>query len=153
MSDLKKVEDTIQELESLIESSPVFILGQGKVVVNSDKLNYLLENVRLSLPDELELSKKIVEDRKQIVASAEAEAKNIIAQARARASKLVESSEIVRASNDASKQIKSKTIEQNNEMMKATNDFLDSRLGEMEQLLTRYNEEVKSARQALKKRR
>ena len=67
-------------------------------MVDVDRMRDIIDEVRNNLPDEIRESKKIVNDREQIMQNARIESENIIQQAEERARVLTSEQEIVKRS-------------------------------------------------------
>lgn len=77
----------------------------AKRVVDVDRMRDIIDEVRNNLPDEIRESKKIVNDREQIMKNAQVESETIIQKAEERASALVSEQEIVKRSRQRAAEI------------------------------------------------
>ena len=65
-----KVDDLILQLQDLINDSKTVPLSGGKVMVSSDEVYDIIEQIQDAMPAEVRQAKNIVADRKQILAEA-----------------------------------------------------------------------------------
>ena len=77
----------------------------SKRVVDVDRMRDIIDEVRNNLPDEIRESKKIVNDREQIMKNARIESESIIQQAEERARALTSEQEIVKRSQQRAAEI------------------------------------------------
>ena len=73
-----KVEDLILQLQDVISAAKSMPFSGGKVMVSSDEIYDILDQIQDAMPAEVRQAKNIVADRKQILAEANRESENII---------------------------------------------------------------------------
>ncbi|WMJ23605.1 ATPase [Paludicola sp. MB14-C6] len=144
------INENLDLLDDILDSAWSVPLSGGRCMVDIDKVREIVDDIRLNLPSEIKQAKMIVSDRKVIIDDARKEADSIVRIAEERAKKLVETSEIVRQSQDRAKEIIAQTNNQNRELKKATNEFIENALKHSEDILGAALQEIKSTRQALK---
>ena len=83
------VEELLDLMEETLEAGSAVPFTSSKRVVDVDRMRDIIDEVRNNMPDEVRESKKIVNDREQIVKNARIEAEGIIQQAEERARTLV----------------------------------------------------------------
>ncbi|HPV99955.1 MAG TPA: ATPase, partial [Oscillospiraceae bacterium] len=79
------IEETLDQLDELIDRSWSLPLTGGRCVVDADKVRELLDEIRLNMPTEIRQAQSIVADRTEIVNAAKRESEAIIARAEKRA--------------------------------------------------------------------
>ena len=79
-----KVEDLILQLQDVISAAKSMPFSGGKVMVSSDEIYDILDQIQDAMPAEVRQAKNIVADRKQILAEANRESENIIRSAEER---------------------------------------------------------------------
>ena len=72
-----KVEDLILQLQDVISAAKSMPFSGGKVMVSSDEIYDILDQIQDAMPAEVRQAKNIVADRKQILAEANRESENI----------------------------------------------------------------------------
>lgn len=144
------INENLDLIDDILDGAWTVPLSGGRCVVDIDKVRDALDDIRLNLPPEIKQAKLIVSDRKQIIDDARKEADSTIKVAEERARKLVETSEIVRQSQERAKEIIAQTNNQNRELKRATNEFIDNALKNVEESLAAALQEIKATRQALR---
>jgi len=148
--DIDEILDTIDEL---LEKSWNLPLTSNRGVVDIDKIQALLSDVRLNLPSEIKQAKNIVADRAEIIASAKREAEVVIRRAEDRARSLIAQEEIVRQAQQKANEIISQAQQKSKDLRTASQEFSDDLLRQSEETLTKLLGEVKSTRQAMRQAR
>ena len=101
------VNELLDTIEDALEESANVPLSGGKRIVNVEQIRDYLDEVRAALPGELRQAQQIVNDRAQIVDSANAQAQAIVKKAEERARILVSDAEIVKAAQQRASEITS----------------------------------------------
>ena len=91
------VNELLDTIEDTLEESTSMPLSGGKRLVDVEKVRDYLDDIRANLPGELRQAQQIVNDRAQIVDTANAQAQAIVKKAEERARILVSDAEIVKA--------------------------------------------------------
>ena len=91
-----RVEDLINELEDMMDAAKVLPLTGGKAVLDIETALDILDEIQDSLPSEVSQAKGIVADRNQIIAEAKKEAEEIVRAGEEKKKRLVDQSEIVK---------------------------------------------------------
>ena len=118
--------------------------------VDVESMRELIEEIRLNMPTEISEARKLVNDRKIIVNDAKQQADRIIAKAEERAAKLVSQQEITRQATEKANEIMHDAQVKYNELCVSTNEYVDSMLNRVEELLAKDITDIKKARSALK---
>ena len=79
------VEELLEMMEETLEAGTIVPFSASKRMVDVDRMRDIIDEVRNNLPDEIRESKKIVNDREQIMQNARIESESIIQQAEERA--------------------------------------------------------------------
>lgn len=144
------ISENLDILDELLDAAWSVPLSGGRCVVDIDKIREIIDDIRLNMPNEIKQAKMIVADRKAIIDDARKEADSVIKIGEERVKKLVDTSEIVRQSQERAKEIIMQTNNQNRELKQATNDFIENALKNSEEILAGALQEIKSTRQALR---
>ena len=99
------VEELLEMMEETLEAGTIVPFSASKRMVDVDRMRDIIDEVRNNLPDEIRESKKIVNDREQIMQNARIESENIIQQAEERARVLTSEQEIVKRSRQRAAEI------------------------------------------------
>ena len=99
------VEELLEMMEETLEAGTIVPFSASKRMVDVDRMRDIIDEVRNNLPDEIRESKKIVNDREQIMQNARIESESIIQQAEERARVLTSEQEIVKRSQQHAAEI------------------------------------------------
>ena len=141
-----KVDDLILQLQDLINDAKAVPFSGGKVMVSSDEVYDIIDQIQDSMPAEVRQAKNIVSDRKQILAEANRESENIIRAAEERKKVMLNQNEIVREAQAKAKEIVDDAKQKSAEIRKAANVYVDSIMKRTEESLTSQLSEVKKTR-------
>ena len=141
-----KVDDLILQLQDLINDAKQVPFSGGKVMVNSEDVYDIIDQIQDSMPAEVRQAKNIVADRKQILAEANREAENIIRSAEERKKVMLNQNEIVREAQAKAKELESDAKQKSSEIRKDANVYVDSIMKRTEESLSAQLGEVKKTR-------
>ena len=99
------VNELLDTIEDTLEESTSMPLSGGKRLVDVEKVRDYLDDIRANLPGELRQAQQIVNDRAQLVDTANAQAQAIVKKAEERARILVSDAEIVKAAQQRAAEI------------------------------------------------
>ncbi|MCL2109257.1 MAG: ATPase [Oscillospiraceae bacterium] len=150
MSASLSIEEILEIMDDTLDKAMQVPFSNKKSLVEVDKIRDLVEEVRLSLPNEIKQAKKLVHDRKSIVEEAKREADGIIKRAEDRAKQLVSGQEITRQAQQRANEIMTSAQQKSNQLRNSTNEYVDGKLSEIEELLTHNLVNLKKAKQALR---
>ena len=146
------IDDALEAMDEILDRSMQVPFSNKKGLVDVEALRELIDDIRLNMPTEITQAKNLVNDRKAILSDAKQEADRIIRKAEERAVKLVSQQEITRQATEKANQILMNAQTKYTELFNSTNEYVDSMLTRVEELLTRDIADVKKARSALKRR-
>ena len=146
------IDDALEAMYEILDKSMVVPFSQKKGMVDVNALRDLLDDIRMNLPTELAQAQKLLNDRKIIISDAKQEADRIIRKAEENAKKLVSQQEITRQANEKATQILTNAQTKYNELCNNTNEYVDSMLTRVEELLSKDLADVKKARTTLKRK-
>ena len=144
------VEELLDLMEETLEAGSAVPFASSKRVVDVDRMRDIIDDVRNNMPDEVRESKKIVNDREQIVKNARIEAEGIIQQAEERARTLVSEQEIVKRSQQRAVEILSAAQTQAKELSRNATVYCESILKNSEEVLARSVSDIKNTRMNLR---
>ena len=144
------VEELLDLMEETLEAGTAVPFAAAKRVVDVDRMRDIIDEVRNNLPDEVRESKKIVNDREQILKNAHLESENIIQQAEERARGLVSEQEIVMRSQQRAVEILTAAQGQAKELSRNATLYCESILKNSEEVLARSVADIKSTRMNLR---
>ena len=137
---------------ALLVAAIVLIAGGAFGVVNRTSASgeQMLSDMRLNLPTELKQAKNLLNDRKNILYIARKEAEDTVKLAEERAKKILDQDELVRQAQARANEIVTQAQMQAREIKKATNEFVEQRLTEVENNLVKNLNEVRDTKKALR---
>ena len=122
-----KVLELLDELDEIIEvASSVPVVR--KVMVDPNEVTEIVKEIRLELPDEIQQAQWIKNERTRILDEAKAEYESIIADARAKADKMVEEDEITIRAKERAEEILRIARDNSSVMKMSILDYTDSML-------------------------
>lgn len=144
------VENLVDQLDEMLENAISLPLSNGKVVIDSEKVRRILEDIRLNLPKDIRSAAMIVNDRAQIIADAKKEGESIIRQAEERARLMVSRDEITRQAQEKAAALLAQTRTKSTEIRKAANDYVDDLMQRTDESISLSLSELRKARQSIK---
>lgn len=121
----------------------------GSVMVNRDELLALLAEAVERLPDEITRARWVLRERSQIVAQAQAEAEEIIAEAKSRVAAMAARQAIVKAAEHEARTITESAAKESRRLRRETEDYCDHKLASFEIVLERIAAAVAAGRERL----
>ena len=145
-----KLEMLIDELQEIVDGSFKMPLSGGKKVVNAQRIQEIVEEMRTNMPQEVRQAKIIAADRSNILAKSKQEAETMIQQAEERAKSMVERSEITRQAQQRASEIIAKANEEAAKIKQAANQYIDNMMKKADDELSANLASLKKTRQSLK---
>lgn len=146
------IDDALEAMDEILDKSMQVPFSQKKGMVDVGALRDLIDDIRMNMPTEITQAKNLVNDRKVILSEAKQEADRIIHKAEERAARLVSQQEITRQANEKATQILTNAQTKYTELCNSTNEYVDSMLTRVEELLNKDLADVKKARTTLKRK-
>ena len=127
--------ELLEELEEIINTAPKVPLA-SKVMVDANEILELSKDIRLSLPDDVQQAKWVIDEKERIHQDARNEYERIIVEAKKQADTMVESDviterakevagEIYRRADEYSKNMRLRTYDYMNEVLSTFRDKMD----------------------------
>jgi len=123
--------DYLDDIEEVLEKSKGFSLT-GKVSVDKDKVLEIINEIRLSLPEDIRFAQRIVGDHDKILEDAKHRANNILDDARMEAKTMTNNSEIVKKATEQATELIEDTKRSAREMRLNSMDYADEILEKAE---------------------
>ena len=142
------VNELLDTIEDALEESANVPLSGGKRIVDVEQIRDYLDEVRAALPGELRQG--IVNDRAQIVDSANAQAQAIVKKAEERARILVSDAEIVKAAQQRASEITSAAQTEARTLRQTVTDYCENMLRTTEDTMVENAAQVKNIRASLR---
>lgn len=144
------VNELLDTIEDALEESASVPLSGGKRIVDVEQIRDYLDEVRAALPGELRQAQQIVNDRAQIVDSANAQAQAIVKKAEERARILVSDAEIVKAAQQRAAEITVAAQTEARTLRQTVTDYCENMLRTTEDTMVENAAQVKNIRASLR---
>ncbi len=144
------VNELLDTIEDTLEESTSMPLSGGKRLVDVEKVRDYLDDIRANLPGELRQAQQIVNDRAQIVDTANAQAQAIVKKAEERARILVSDAEIVKAAQQRAAEITAAAQSESRTLRQTVTDYCDNMLKTTEDAMVENAAQVKNVRANLR---
>jgi F0F1-type ATP synthase membrane subunit b/b' len=142
------VEHMLRRLHELVASARPMPLSTS-VMVNRDEVLDLLDETIERLPDELRAARWLLKEREEYLAKVKREGEDILDQARTRAERMVQRTEVVKASEARARKIVDAANDEAARLKNEVEDFCDQKLASFEIVLERTLKMVGAGRQKL----
>ena len=144
------VNELLDTIEDTLEESTSMPLSGGKRLVDVEKVRDYLDDIRANLPGELRQAQQIVNDRAQIVDTANAQAQAIVKKAEERARILVSDAEIVKAAQQRAAEITAAAQSESRTLRQTVTDYCDNMLKTTDEAMVENAAQVKNVRANLR---
>ena len=144
------VNELLDTIEDTLEESTSMPLSGGKRLVDVEKVRDYLDDIPANLPGELRQAQQIVNDRAQIVDTANAQAQAIVKKAEERARILVSDAEIVKAAQQRAAEITAAAQSESRTLRQTVTDYCDNMLKTTEEAMVENAAQVKNVRANLR---
>lgn len=144
-----KVMDLLKELEELIERGNA-VPFSSKAMIDPEEAAEIIAEIREQLPKELNESRKIVSERKQILFEAQANADRIKNDADKQIQSKIDGSEVVKQANAKAEKLLSTAQAQAKEIRVGTQRYADKILYDLQVQLKDLNDKIEENRKELK---
>lgn len=141
-----KVDDLILQLQDVINEAKSMPFSNGKVMVSSDEIYDIIDQIQDAMPAEVRQAKNIVADRKQILAEANRESENVIRAAEERKKAMLNQNEITREAQAKAKEIIDDAKRKSAEIRKAANVYVESIIKRTEESLATQLSDIRKTR-------
>lgn len=143
------IDDLLNLIDETLEEAFTVPLS-GKRMVDAEKLQDIIDDIRLNMPTEIRQAKAIVQDRAEIVEGARKEAEAIIKRAEDRARMIVSEQEIVKMSQQRAAEIMQAAQQHYKELRNSVTNYCENTLKQTEEQLLKSCSEVKNVRTTLR---
>ena len=140
--------ELIDKLDELVRNAKHVPLTR-EVRVDKEKLSDLLEEMRATIPEEINEARWIVKERQELLAAAQREAERILGEARERQSQLVVEHELTAQAELAREEIIEDARAEEREIRLGAEDYADEILGTFETNLSKFIAAIQRGRERL----
>lgn len=126
----------IDRLESLINEAKRLPLTSG-VIVNQDEFLKIIDQMRITIPQEIREARRLKEERGQVIARAQAEAEKIVAEAKGEVNGLLAEEKLLKAAKEESARIIEQARREAEKIRKGADEYAIEVLGQLQdQMMT-----------------
>lgn len=143
------VHDRLDELTEMITAARAMPMS-ASCIVNRGEVLDILEDIRASLPQEIVEADRLLDDREQVLADADAEAERIMEQARAEAAVLITQEWVYAAAVRESELLRQDAEDDAARMRQEVDDYVDAKLAGFEIALNKTLAAVARGRDKLR---
>ena len=143
--DILQMIDRLEEL--LNESRPLPFTHN--VIVDEDRMLDLIDQMRVSIPEEVKKAQQLLAQRDRLIAQAQEEANRTVNLARDRSNELVERDQVVQAAYTQAEQIKAQAHEDGEVIRKEADEYVLETLRNLEMEMERSINQVRNGIRAL----
>jgi F0F1-type ATP synthase membrane subunit b/b' len=143
--DILQMIDRLEEL--LNESRPLPFTHN--VIVDEDRMLDLIDQMRVSIPEEVKKAQQLLAQRDRLIAQAQEEANRTVNLARDRSNELVERDQVVQAAYTQAEQIKAQAHEDGEVIRKEADEYVLETLRNLEMEMERAINQVRNGIRAL----
>jgi len=133
----------VDRLEELFNESRPFLFSHS-VIVNEDRMLDIIDQMRVSIPEEIKKAQQILAQRDRILAQAQEEAQRTLALAREKSEQLTERDSIVDAAKARADQIIEGIRDENNKTKREADEYVLQTLTGLEDELERILTQVRN---------
>jgi len=139
----------LENLEELIDGGSK-VPFSTKVMLDTDEVKEILEEIRRKLPDELKQAKWVKEERQRILMDAQKEADDIVKQTETKIISLVDDHEITKQALAQKEEILQSADKTAREISNGTREYADALLERLEEILNETLSVIHNNRKELK---
>lgn len=143
--DILHLVDRLEELFN--ESKPIWFTHS--VVVDEDRMLDLIDQMRITIPEEIKKAQQLLAQRDRILAQAQEEANRTIALAREKSDKLVENDPVTQSAQTRAEQIVAQARLETEQTKKDADDYVLQTLASLETELEKTLNQVKNGIRAI----
>ncbi len=137
--------EIIDILQEKVESSKNIPLI-NRALIDKEDLIAAIEDIRLRLPDDLKQARWVKDERKRILADAQAEADAIVKQGEEKAAQLVNENAITKRAYEQANNIMASAQKSSRELRMGARQYIDKILADSETTLTKSQETIRAMR-------
>ena len=113
------VRETLDQIEKIVDEASHLPLT-GRILVDDEELSHLIGELRHDLPQELERAEKILQDRDEIIKTAQEQADSIIKEAKLKAERLTDENDVVIKAKEKARMVIAQAQQQESEILDRT---------------------------------
>lgn len=143
---MMKMDELINELEVMLEKAWNVPLTGGKCLIDVYQLEQILNEIKNSLPLEIQKAKDIINKEQKIIEGARSASESIIKKAENQAKSIIDDQEIVKFSKERARDIINLAQQREKEIKQSTYDYVDNIVSGVETSLKKYLANIKEVK-------
>ncbi|MCL2069162.1 MAG: ATPase [Oscillospiraceae bacterium] len=144
------IETILDHMDDVLDKAWSLPLSGGRCVVDVERMRDLVDEMRISLPNEITQAKMMLADRAEILAGAKREGDEAIRRAEGRAKSLIAQEAIVKQAQQKAADIMAEAQIKSREVRQGAFHYSDDALRSTEEVLTKALGELRTTRAALR---
>ena len=140
--EILKMIDLLEDKVEQAKSIPLL----NRALIDKDELLTAIEEIRLNIPEDMKQARLIKEERKRILAEAQAEAEDIIKDAKIKTEKMIDEHEITKKAYEQANQIVSAAQKNSKELRMGARQYVDSLFADADAKLIKAQSIIRKAR-------
>jgi vacuolar-type H+-ATPase subunit H len=140
----------IDRLEEIVAHGSRVPWG-GKILIDEDELLTIVDQLRMSMPQEIKQARRIVQDRQKIITDAQAEADKILSVAKERAEYLMNEQGLINESKARSEEILRQAKEHSRQSMSEVDNYALQMLTQLERVLEENLTQIQQAKEVMER--
>ncbi len=137
------IQHLVDRLEDLIDEGRHFF-GTRYTMIDEERALEIIDQMRISIPEEIEKSARVLAQRDRILAEAHEEAARIVQEHRKKAESMLEEDSAVQAAHVRAENIKEQARQEASRITAEADEYVMQMLGRLEQQLVRNLGEVRN---------
>jgi hypothetical protein len=135
-------------LEEMVRDAKSMPLSSS-ALLNRDEVLDLIEELKVSLPDEIKQARWVVKDREELLAKARRDAEAMVEQARAEQLRLASHEAVVQRAKEEAERIGQDAEEDARRLRLEAEDYVDAKLAQLENTMQKILEDMVVSNEAL----
>lgn len=140
------IEQLIENLWEIIDEAKAVPLTADKCIIDRDKALDILDEIKAAFPNEIKMSKEIVEKRNNYIESGKREAEAIKKQAEEYAKRCVNENDITAEARKKANDMVLVAEKNSKELMRAASEYCDDAMKRTEEAIAKALEELRTSR-------
>lgn len=137
------IQHLVDRLEELIDEGR-HIFGTKYTLIDEERALEIIDQMRISIPEEIEKSSRVIQNRERVLAEAHEEAARIIQQTREKAEGLIDQDSLVQAAQARAESIREQARQEAGRITAEADQYVMDLLSRLEQQLTLNLDQVRN---------
>ncbi|MBQ9535539.1 MAG: hypothetical protein IJU78_06840 [Clostridia bacterium] len=144
------IDELVSTLYEMVEDARSMPLGNGRCVLDRDKVLDILDEIRANLPSDLKMAREIVDKRNEVIAAGKREYESLKKQADDYAKQKVNDNEITAQARQRAAELVAAAESRSREIMRVANEYCDDAMKRTEAAVSKTLDELRQSRTQFK---